>query len=487
MNNAWFVVGTLLQAIAVAYGFYLLTRQKSAAGAWLFLLGAMVSMLTWRIVGLLRIDAPAFFNPMIAIWGSSCMMAAMFLFGREVHRREQAEKQRDALLESERAARIEAEQANRVKDDFIATLSHELRNPLAAILGWVSVARARRNKPDDLQNAFDTIERNARAQAHLVEDLLDITRLQAGTLHVEFAPVALDVPVRAAIQTVEPRAAAKSIGIDYVQSDEAPWVSGDAQRLQQVVSNLLVNAVKFTPPGGSISLQLSSADGHAVLTVRDTGEGIAPEFLPHLFTRFRQADRGAARRHGGLGLGLSIVDNLLRLHGGSVSAQSDGQDRGSTFTVRLPLAKPERSDIAQQMPGTSTQMTLQHVRILLIDDDADIRRAVSELLKDLGAEVACLESGEHVASHLVEYRPDILLIDIGMPGEDGYSLIERIRRLPASSGGATPAISLTAHAREEDRAKALTAGFQSHLAKPIDLPLLVASIRTHIAAAESAA
>jgi CheY-like chemotaxis protein len=373
-----------------------------------------------------------------------------------------------------------------MKDDFLATLSHELRNPLAAILGWVAVARVTKGKPDELANALDTIERNAHVQTRLVDDLLDITRLQAGSLHIEFTPLPLDAPVRAAIETVRPSAAAKSIAIHYV-CDAPPWVNGDAQRLQQVASNLLVNAVKFTPQGGTISLHVSQEGGSAVLTVRDTGEGIDPDFLPRLFTRFKQADTGTARRHGGLGLGLSIVDNLVRLHGGTVTAHSDGRGKGATLTVRLPITKPREAGAAQPQRIAPAQSTLQGVRVLLVDDDPDIRRAVVELLKNVGAEVVAVESGEQIEHQLTQQRPDVLLMDIGMPGEDGYSLIQRIRRLAAAQGGNTPAISLTAHAREEDRAKALSAGFQFHLAKPIDLPLLVATIQTSIADAKTPA
>jgi len=471
-----------LQGVAVAYGLHLLYRRRGAAGAWLFLLGAMLSMLVWRVVVFIGVQPPAFFNPAIAIWGSACIVLAMFLFGREVARREEAEAERDRLLSSERAARTEAERASRLKDDFLATLSHELRTPLSAILGWCAVLRHRREDPTEFDKALDTIERNARVQGRLIDDLLDVTRMQAGSLHLELAPIAMDAPVRAAIEASQPAAAAKDITIDFACDDMPPVVVADASRLQQVVSNLLVNAVKFTPSGGKISVSIGAASNQARLVVEDNGEGIDAAFVPHLFTRFRQADSSTTRRHGGLGLGLSIVASLVRLHEGEVNAYSDGLRKGARFIVTLPLAptgarEQGRSGNEDSRTGTEALPSLKEVRVIVIDDQSDVRLATAQLLEKVGAQVLPLASGAEIERALASFRPHVLLIDIGMPEEDGYSLIQRIRKLPAPAGGDVPAISFTAHAREEDRTRALASGFQSHLPKPVDLPVLVDAVR----------
>jgi signal transduction histidine kinase/ActR/RegA family two-component response regulator len=471
------LLGVALQGVAVVYGLLLLSRRRGAFGAWLFLLGAMTSMLVWRVVVLFHVEPPAFFNPLIAIWGSTCMLAAMFLFGREVARRARIEAERDGLLTSERAARSDTERAMRMKDEFLATLSHELRTPLAAILGWCSVLRVAGRKGEDIQRGLDTIERNAHAQARLIDDLLDVTRMQAGTLSLELALLRLDGPVQAALQSVRPAADAKAIAIELHCEEPVPVVNGDSGRLQQVVSNLLVNAVKFTPRHGSVRVSLESDGEHARLVVADTGEGIEPEFLPHLFTRFRQADGTASRRHGGLGLGLSIVSSLVRLHGGEVRAESAGKGKGATLTLTLPLSAGQPGARTPSLaPAPDAQLSLAQMRVLLVDDQVDIRSAVSSLLERLGARVMTLESGAEIEAAIAELQPHVLVIDISMPGEDGYSLIRRIRRLPAQRGGSIPAISLTAHTREEDRAHALACGFQEHLAKPLDVPLLLATI-----------
>jgi signal transduction histidine kinase len=338
MIHAFLILAVALQGLAVAYGVLLLSRRRGAAGAWLFLLGGMLSMLVWRVVVLTGTSPPAFFNPAIAIWGSTCMVIAMYLFGREVARRERAEAERDALLASERAARSEAERASRLKDDFLATLSHELRTPLAAILGWCALLRHKRDEREEVDRAIETIERNARAQARLIEDLLDVTRMQAGALHLDLTRVRLDLPVRAAIEGVRPAADAKGLSIECRCDAEPPIVSGDAGRLQQVAANLLMNAVKFSQDGGKILVSVGTISGQGQTVVSDNGEGIDADFLPQLFSRFRQADSTTSRRHGGLGLGLSIVASLVRLHGGQVQGASGGRGKGATFTVTLPLA-----------------------------------------------------------------------------------------------------------------------------------------------------
>ncbi|HEX6240604.1 MAG TPA: ATP-binding protein [Polyangiales bacterium] len=477
LSYALLVLGALLQGCAVLYGILLINRRRSAAGAWLCLLCAMASMLVWRVVVLLKMEPPPFFNPLIAIWGSTCMLAAMFLFGREVARRERAEAERDALLESERAARSDAERAMRLKDEFLGTLSHELRTPLAAILGWCGVARNALERDESVARALEVIERNAKTQTRLVDDLLDVTRMQAGTLHLEPAAVDLGQPVKAALQSVRPQADAKHIQIE-LDCGEPLYVVGDAGRLQQVATNLLTNAVKFTPQGGCVQLRLQRAGEHAELVVSDTGEGMDPGFLPQLFTRFRQADSSVRRRHGGLGIGLSIVASLVRLHGGDVRAHSRGLGLGSTFTVSLPLASgSEAASEARARTSVPAGQSLAGIRILVVDDELDVRSALAELLERLGASVLVLDSGKTIESSLLHFEPHVLLVDIGMPGEDGYTLIRRVRKLPTSRGGHTPAISLTAHARNEDRAHALASGFQDHLPKPVDLPVLVGALR----------
>jgi signal transduction histidine kinase/ActR/RegA family two-component response regulator len=480
MIRSLLVLAFVLQAIAVAYGVVLLTKRRAAANAWLFLLGAMLSMLAWRLFVMTGRQPSPEFNLVIAIWGSTCILAAMYFFGREVARRQAAEAERNALLTSERAARREAELANEVKDEFLATLSHELRTPLTAILGWSAVLKMR-SDPREVERGLDIIERNARTQARLVDDLLDATRIQAGKLQLDLALIRLDGPVAAAVEAIRPAAEQKEVVVQFDPHDEGPVVYADSVRLQQIAGNLLVNAVKFTPEGGIVTVSTGTNGSQAVLTVRDTGEGINPEFLPHLFTRFRQADRFTGRRHGGLGLGLSIVANLVRLHGGTVQAASPGPGRGATFTVTLPVAAelPATPPTLKEHPQSGVGLTdsLAGVRVLVVDDDPDVRSTLVRLIEELAGKVVALESGVAVENTLRATKPDILLIDISMPGEDGYTLIRRIRRLAPADGGTTPAISLTAHARNEDRARALDSGFQDHQPKPIDVPSLVASIR----------
>jgi signal transduction histidine kinase/ActR/RegA family two-component response regulator len=474
-----FVVAAALQVAAVVYCGLLLRRHRNAAAAWICLLGALLSMLVWRVVMTTGATPGPIFNTSIAIWGSVCALLAMFFFGREVARRERAETERDRLLTSERAARSDAERASRIKDDFLATVSHELRSPLAAMLGWCVIAKKGDLSPD-VARAIDTIERNARTQARLVDDLLDATRMQAGSLHLELMPVTLDAPVLAALEDVRPAADAKQLTMRYACADPVPVVIGDASRLQQIASNLLVNAVKFTPRGRAIDVRVAVDGDHAELIVADEGIGIDPEFRSQLFQRFRQADGGHSRRHGGVGLGLSIVSSLVALHQGEISAQSDGLDTGATFIVRLPLASAATAlpavDAEDAGASGESRSLAAGIRVIVVDDEPDVRTATAAMLERAGATVLALESGASMEEAIAEFRPDVLVLDIGMPGEDGYSLIRRIRRLPSWSGG-IPAVSLTAHARDEDRQRALNHGFQAHLAKPVNVGLLLATIR----------
>lgn len=480
MSQWVMVLATLLQGLAMVYGVLLIGARRGGGKAWLFLLAAMSSMLAWRVVVMTGLQPTAAFNAAIGLWGSTTMLAAMMFFSREIAHRERAEAERDHLFAKERDARTDAERAGRVKDEFLATLSHELRTPLTSILGWCSILRGTYAGQADLPRALATIQRNAEAQARLVDDLLDAVRIQAGTLHLDVAPVNLQVPVSAALDAARPAAEAKRVAVELHAPAEPVIVNGDPGRLQQMASNLLVNAIKFTPPGGTVSVSIGTTLTRARLVVSDTGVGLEPAFMPHVFARFRQADSTVSRRHGGLGLGLSIVMSLAKLHGGDVEAASDGAGTGATFTVTLPIATDSVADEAiRGGVAAAAQLApdaLAGTRILVVEDDADVRGVVARLLEKVGAAVAVLPSGEALTNELQEFRPHLLLIDIGLPGEDGYSLVRRIRRMPPDEGGAIPAVSLTAHARSEDRARAIESGFQEYLTKPVDAARLIATI-----------
>jgi signal transduction histidine kinase/ActR/RegA family two-component response regulator len=474
MRQVLFLAATL-QVAATVYCIVLLRQHRIAASAWGCLLGVMLSMLTWRIVVATGATPNIFFTTFIAMWGSVCAVLAMFLFAREVTRRQQAESERDRLLTSERNARADAERASRIKDEFMATLSHELRSPLAAMLGWCALAKSTPLSAE-ARRAVDTIERNAHVQTRLVDDLLDATRMQSGSLHLELSPVSLEVPVRAAIDSCRPSAELKGIALEF--SCTAPptaLVVADASRMQQIASNLIANAVKFSPERTTVRISVSATPTHTELSVKDEGIGIDAAFIPQLFQRFRQADTGNARRHGGLGLGLSIASSLVQLHGGQIHAESDGQGRGATFRVRLPIAHMLTARETEPIPS-SPLPSVEGVRVIVVDDELDVREAVSGLLQRAGAQVLALESGATIERALIDFRPDVLILDISMPGEDGYTLLQRIRRLNGAAGAKTPAISLTAHARKEDRAHAIQMGFADHLPKPISLPTLIRSI-----------
>jgi PAS domain S-box-containing protein len=397
--------------------------------------------------------------------------------------RQQGERDREQLLQSERAARTEAERANRLKDDFVAAISHELRTPLNAILGWTQLLM---NKPHDIasvERGLAVIERNTQLQAKLISDLLDLSRIVSGKLRLELQLIDLAQVVDAAIDAARPAAQAKRIALQRRVDDRSAKVAGDALRLQQVFTNLLTNAIKFTGEGGSVTVCLEiEDDAHAVVTVTDTGVGINPEFMPYLFDRFRQADSSTTRRYGGLGLGLTIVKQLTELHGGSVSAHSDGRDRGATFAVRLPVGQSVRLDVPahdtlhhSRKPGAA-EVRIDGIKILVVEDDPDTREFVERLLAEAGAHVIAVASAAAAFDCLRRERPDLLVSDIGLPDEDGYALIHRIRGLPDAEGGRIPAIAVTAFARAEDRRRALQSGFQSHVAKPVDPAELLASI-----------
>ncbi|HTK28422.1 MAG TPA: ATP-binding protein [Vicinamibacterales bacterium] len=382
------------------------------------------------------------------------------------------------LIQREQRARLSAESASRLKDEFLATLSHELRTPLNAILGWSSMVAHPRADEARIRHAVRAIERNARTQARLVDDLLDVSGIINGRMRLNVVEVSLPPVVDAAIDAVRPAAEAK--GIELVKRIEGPLrlVSGDSHRLQQVVWNLLSNAVRFTPDGGRIELRLRSVKDRAEIQVTDTGTGIDAEFLPHVFERFRQADSSLTRRHGGLGLGLAIVRHLVELHGGTVAVESEGEGRGATFTVLLPARGDAPVAVRPaEAPAPAPEPPLLHgARVLVVDDDPDARELLKMLLEDAGARVTTTTSAGETRAMIGPFQPDLLIADIGMPGEDGYSLLRSLRTDGSDVGSRVPAIALTAHALPEDVEKAMTAGFQMHLAKPIDPARLLSSV-----------
>jgi signal transduction histidine kinase/ActR/RegA family two-component response regulator len=386
---------------------------------------------------------------------------------------------RDSELERARDA---AEAANRAKDEFLAIVSHELRTPLTPIVAWTRLLKGGGLDEATARRALDVIERNARAQTQLVEDLLDVSRIVTGKVRLEMQLVDLRRLVAAAVDASRPAAEAKSIVLETLVDPSAGTVSGDPQRLQQVVWNLLSNAIKFTPKGGHVQVDLRRVDAHVEMAVTDTGQGIKPEFLPFVFDRFRQADSSSTRAYGGLGVGLAIVRQIVELHGGRVRVDSAGEGQGATFTVELPAAvvRTSSGDRAHFPTATAVPFTpspvLRDLRVLLVDDEEDTLETLAIILRSCGAEVRGAENATKGLDAVRAWHPNAIVCDIGMPGEDGYALIGRIRSLPRAEGGQTPAIALTAYARTEDRVRALAAGFQMHVAKPIEPAELVATI-----------
>jgi PAS domain S-box-containing protein len=404
---------------------------------------------------------------------------------RDISERKQADNQRAAAFERERQAREEAEKANRAKEEFLAVISHELRTPLTPILTWSRLLRSGKLDQPATERAIEAIERAARAQAQLIEDLLDVSRITSGKLRLDVRPIELQPVVEAAIESVRPGAEAKGMQLELVLDRNAGVVSGDPERLQQVVWNLLSNAIKFTPRGGRIQVCLQRVDSHVEIAVSDTGQGIDPEFLPHVFERFRQADSSSTRTHGGLGLGLAIVRHLVELHGGRVRAQSPGEGQGATFVVELPLAilhQPLAPDRIHPRAGEGVPFdgkpNLRGVRILVVDDEPDTLDTLRAVLEQAGAEVRSAGSARDALVTLDQWRADVLVCDIGMPQEDGYSLIRKVRALAPERGGYMPAVALTAYARVEDRLKVLSSGFQMHVPKPVEPAELVAIMAT---------
>ena len=383
----------------------------------------------------------------------------------------------------------ELENANRVKDEFLATMSHELRTPLTSILGWSRLLDSNQLSEKEKERAVHIIQRNAEAQAKLIEDLLDVSRIITGKLRIEFQPVSFASIAESAINSLRPAIDAKQLQLEMTIDPAAGPILGDPARLQQIVTNLLSNAIKFTPNGGKIEVGLERFDSHVRLKVRDSGVGIPTEHLPHIFERFRQVDSSNVRAHGGLGLGLAIVDYLVRQQGGTVSALSAGTGKGATFTVEFPLTSSEVISnlgpvrlFTDQARGlvlsseTSGDQKLKHRRILIVEDDPDTRELLKTVLAQHGAEVTTAESGSGALAEITHVKPDVIISDIGLAGQNGYDLIRKIRSLDPEEGGHVPAIALTAYAGASDRRRALLAGFQTHLAKPIEPDDLLAVI-----------
>ena len=396
-------------------------------------------------------------------------------FNHMLDRLAERERERIAALERER-------DANRVKDEFLATLSHELRTPLNAVLGWARLLRARPVEPGLHARALETIERNALAQTRLIEDLLDVSRIVTGKLRLHVTPVDLAAVVDAAVDVLRPAATAKQLRLDVHIAVRPAMTSGDSDRLQQIIWNIVSNAVRFTPAGGTVHVRLEGRDGY-VLTVRDSGIGIDSKFLPHLFEPFRQADASPTREHGGLGLGLAIAKQLTELHGGTISVHSAGPGTGATFQVVLPsriavpapAARPaETQDETNRVEAPAAR--LDGLRLLVVDDEPDARLLLETALTDLGADVQMASTAAEALAAIERCTPDVVVSDIGMPGEDGYSLIRKLRQRPSATGGAVPAIALSAYASDRDRSAAIAAGYQAHVPKPFDAAQLAAVV-----------
>ncbi len=409
---------------------------------------------------------------------------------QDISARKASEDELRQALESERAARSQAERLSAIKDEFLAVLSHELRTPLSAILGWAHIMRHRATLAkagdkigEDMLKGLDVIERNARMQTQLIEDLLDMSRISSGKMRLEVHAIMPALFIEAAVEMVRPVAAAKGIRLELALDRDIGPVAGDATRLQQVVWNLLSNAIKFTPKGGRVQVTLERGPTHAEIGVIDSGVGIRSDFLEQVFERFRQGDPSTTRKHGGLGLGLSIVKQLVEVHGGGVRAQSAGEGLGATFTVLLPLSTGDAAAAqveALRPPSvpapTFKTYDLTGVRVVVVDDEPDARALVARVLHECGAKVGAASGADEALELIESDKPDVLISDIGMPDVDGFELLRRLRAQPEERGGQLPVIALTAFAREEDRLRALEAGFSLHLTKPIELSSLVAAV-----------
>jgi PAS domain S-box-containing protein len=407
----------------------------------------------------------------------------------DVTARQSAEEERAASLLRERDARRHAEEADRLKDEFLATLSHELRTPLTSILGWASMIRNGEVEGSTAARAIETIERNARSQARLIDDLLDVSRIITGNLRLDMHPLNLAPIVDAALDALRPTADVKGIQLQTHFVPEECLVKGDTNRLRQVIWNLLSNAIKFTQRGGRVNIDLYCIESTARLTVSDTGEGISAEFLPYVFDRFRQAEGSISRKQGGLGLGLAVARHLVELHGGTITAESEGIGKGSVFSVDLPLGQERRDparaeerqrELERRRSPSGGVVRLDGVHVLLVEDDDDSRKLIGTMLKRHGARVTSTKSAEEALRVFEDELPDVMISDIGMPDQDGYELVRKLRAMPAEKGGKIPAIALTGYASRKDRERALNSGYQQHMAKPIEQVDLIKSIATLI-------
>jgi signal transduction histidine kinase len=396
-----------------------------------------------------------------------------------------AREERERLLALEQEAREAAETASRLKDEFLATISHELRTPLTAVLGWIHILRGGQLDAEAAARALEIIERNARSQNQLIEDLLDVSRIITGKLRLDVRPVDPAAIIESAIEAVLPAAEAKEIRVKKVLDTGVSSISGDPARLQQVIWNLLSNAIKFTPRGGRVHVSLQRINSHIEISVSDSGEGIAKEFLPFVFDRFRQADGTSARRYGGLGLGLAIVRHLIELHGGTVQATSAGEGQGAVFTIKLPLLPVyhRETNIERVHPtGSDAALPIEYpdnlagLSVLVVDDEADTLELIKVLLGQCGARVTTASSAAEALELLKRTTQDVIISDIGMPTEDGFEFIRKVRQLPPEQGGKIPAVALTAYARAEDRLRVLRSGYQMHVSKPVELAELVAIV-----------
>ncbi len=403
---------------------------------------------------------------------------------RDVTEQKKAQERLQQALAEAQEAKRHAEEANRIKDDFLTTISHELRTPLTSIVGWVTMLRGGRLDEVMAHKALETIDRNVKAQAQLVEDLLDISRIVSGKMHIVPKPLNLSSIIHSAVDSVMPAAQAKGIRFQVVLDPSTGTVNGDPDRLQQVIWNLLSNAIKFTPAGGRVQIQMEGVKDQVEITVSDSGIGVTPEFLPHVFDRFAQEDSSGTRSYGGLGMGLSIVKYIAELHGGTIRAFSEGTGKGSSFTLALPLLQtaPNLSagqhfktelprDVMSELPSE-----LRGLKLLVVDDELDTCEMISAAFEQCGSRVTTATSASQALSQMAEYKPDILIADINMPQMDGYQLIQLIREREPENQGRIPAIALTALARIEDRGKALAAGYQMHVAKPVELNELYAVV-----------
>ncbi|HVN27976.1 MAG TPA: PAS domain S-box protein [Candidatus Binataceae bacterium] len=394
---------------------------------------------------------------------------------RDITEKKSAERELDRLLTSEKQARRDAEEANRLKDEFLAVVSHELRSPLNAITGWASLLQTGRLSGEQAQRAVETIQRNAQLQNQMIADLLDVSRIVSGRMRLDIRSFQLIDVIEAALEVVRPAAEGRGIRLQTFLDPGAGPVAGDPDRLQQVFTNLLSNSIKFTPRGGRVQVQLHRVNSHVEILVTDTGEGIDAQVLPFIFERFRQGGTGSTREYGGLGLGLTIAKHLTELHGGIISARSEGRGKGTQFTVQLPLMAAVQSSDGEDREHPTAQQELRGnvpslagLRVLIVDDEADARDVVSMILSSAGAEVDAVDSAARAIEAIERRPPDILVSDIGMPQEDGFSLLRKLRALPPEKGGTIPAIALTAFARTQDRLNVLSAGYQMHVPKPIE-------------------